>query len=241
MTELLCTEIDELLAGYAADALDDDERLDVATHLAECREHDVELAALRRDFERIAVAVNPIEPPAGLRSSLLDAFDREVAGVSATAPAPTPLPARPTRIEKPRAPRFGIFAGGFGYALAAALLVVAIGLGAWGLSRGGTDNGVVLATTTEDGQSLQVTYLHDQHIAILNVDLSAPPEGHKYQAWQIVDGAPVSIGVLYTHSGDLAFAADLDNASAVALSVEPTGGSQAPTTTPILVTELPRS
>jgi anti-sigma-K factor RskA len=73
------------------------------------------------------------------------------------------------------------------------------------------------------------------------VDLDSPPEGHTYQAWQIVDGAPVSVGVLDTHAGQVAFTADLAAASAIALSVEPLGGSQTPTTTPILVTELPKS
>lgn len=240
-----CSEIDELLAGYAVSALDDDEVCAVATHLAECRNHDVELAAIRKDFEAIVLTVAPMEAPAGLRSSLLDAFDREAAG--SAPPVPVALPARDERVRAPSSPvqriNRGLFAGsGFGYALAAALLVIAVGLGAWGLSRdGGGDSGVVLATTTEGGHSLQVTYLQEQHIAVLDVDLSAPPEGHTYQAWQIVNGAPVSVGVLNTHSGQLAFTADLDSASAIALSVEPMGGSAAPTTTPILVTELPGS
>ena len=244
MNDLLCSEIDELLVGYAVNALDDDEGCAVATHLAECRNHDSELAAIRGDLENIAVAATPVEPPAALRTSLLEAFEREVAGVESpaaeSAPALRPAAApRPAVLPKPR-PWF--LGGGFGYALAAALLVVAIGLGAWGISRGGgSSDNVVLATTTQGADSLQVTYVHDQHLAVLNVSLEAPPEGHTYQAWQIVDGAPVSVGVLDTHNGQVAFSADLDRASAVALSVEPDGGSTAPTTTPILVTALPKS
>lgn len=238
MNDFRCSEVDDLLTVYAADALDEDERCAVATHLAECRNHDAELVAVRADLDRIAVAVGPVEPPAGLRSSLLDAFDRELAGQTAaseTAPA-----APPTPIRQPAArPRMLSFAG-FGYAMAAALLVIAVGLGAWGLSRGG-DSGVVQANASEDGNSLQLTYVKDEHLAVLDVDLSAPPEGHTYQAWQIVDGAPVSVGLLTTHAGQVAFTADLADASAIALSVEPLGGSPAPTTTPILVTELPGS
>ena len=233
MNDFRCTEVDDLLAGFAADALDEEERCAVATHLAECRNHDPELSSIRVDLERVAVAAGPVEPPAGLRASLLEAFDREVAG-NAAASRPTPL----HRGRQPARPRLLSLAG-FGYAIAAALLVVAAGLGAWGLSRGGGDSGVVLASTTEGGQSLQVTYIKDEHLAVLDVDLSAPPEGQTYQAWQIVDGSPVSVGVLNTHAGQVAFSADLDSASAIALSVEPLGGSEAPTTTPILVTALP--
>ena len=130
---------------------------------------------------------------------------------------------------------------GFGYALAAAMLVVAVGLGVWGLSRGDTSEDVILASVSESGHSLQLTYVKGEHIAVLDVVLSAPPEGHTYQAWQIVDGAPVSVGVLHTHSGQVAFSADLSAASAIALSLEPLGGSAAPTTPPILVTELPET
>jgi anti-sigma-K factor RskA len=232
-----CSEVDDLLVGYAADALDEDERCAVASHLAECRNHDTELVAIRADFESLVVAVAPIEPPAALRSSLLSAFDQEIAGGAPQPPA-EPTPIRPA--ARPARPRL-LSNAGLGYALAAALLVIAAGLGAWGLSRGGDDSGVILATASEDGHSLQITYVKGEHLAVLAVDLAALPEGETYQAWQIVNGAPVSVGVLDTHSGRVAFTADLDNATAIALSVEPLGGSQSPTTTPILVTELPRS
>ena len=243
MNDLRCLEIDDRLVGYAASALDGDEGCAVAVHLAECRQHDAELMAIRADLEALALAVTPVEPPARLRSSLLDAFHREVAGNAA--PAPQSIPAsRPLRAQtSARGMKRGLFASaGLGYALAAALLVIAVGLGAWGLSRaGGSKAGIVLATATEAGHTMQLTYLKEQHLAVLDVELSPPPEGHTYQAWQMVDGAPLSLGVLNTHSGQIAFAADLDKASAVALSVEPASGSEAPTTTPILVTQLPES
>jgi anti-sigma-K factor RskA len=237
MNDLRCSEIDDLLAVYAADALDEDERCTVASHIAECRNHDAELAAVRLDFERIALAVGPVEPPPSLRSSLLDAFDREVAG-PAVAPVALPQAApAPTNGARPSAQRGWFSTASLGYALAAALLLVAIGVGAWGLSRGGDDQVTVVASS-EGANSLQLTYLEDRQIALLEVDLSAPPAGQAYQAWQIVDGAPVSIGVLNTNSGRVAFSTDLGDASAIALSVEPMGGSAAPTTTPILMTAL---
>jgi hypothetical protein len=244
MNDLRCSEVDELLVAYAADALDDDEGYVVATHLAECRNHDAELAAIRGDLEHIAVAVSPVQPPPELRTRLLDVFDREVNDMQASEPQPLPAPRAISPSPRPAVqpkPRPWFLGGGLGYALAAALLVVAIGLGAWGLSRGNSNDNVVLATTTQGTDTLQITYLHDQHLAVLNVNLEAPPAGHAYQAWQIVDGAPVSVGLLTSHTGQTAFSADLDDASAIALSVEPEGGSRSPTTTPILVTPLSNS
>ena len=242
MNEMSCSGVDELLAGYAANALNDDEGCEVAAHLAECRNHDVGLAVIGADFERLALIVEPVEPPTPLRSSLLDAFDREVAGGVARAAAPTLLGQRRSQDAAARVARSRWFAGaGFGYALAAAMLVVAIGLGVWGLSRDGGGNDIVTATTGKTGNRLEVTYLQDRQVAILAVDLSAPPEGRTYQAWQIVNGQPVSLGVLTTHSGYVAFPTGLAPATAVALTLEPVGGSVQPTSEPILMTELRKS
>jgi anti-sigma-K factor RskA len=129
-------------------------------------------------------------------------------------------------------------AAGFGYALAAALLIIAIGLGAWGLSRGGGNEEVIYASASADGASLQLTYIREDGLAVLDVELPAPPDGSVYQAWQVRDGVPVSMGVLDIHSGHVPLLADLTGATAVALSVEPAGGSQSPTSDPVLTASL---
>jgi anti-sigma-K factor RskA len=76
---------------------------------------------------------------------------------------------------------------------------------------------------------LDVTYLPDRKLAVVNFDMPAPASGRTYQAWSIIDGKPVSLGVLSQNSGTVTFSADLNKASAVAISIEPLGGSPAPT------------
>jgi len=61
--------------------------------------------------------------------------------------------------------------------------------------------------------------------------------GRVYQAWKLVDGTPHSLGVV-SATGVTAVPAELGHASAIAISVEPPGGSTAPTTAPVLVAEL---
>ena len=78
---------------------------------------------------------------------------------------------------------------------------------------------------------------------ITMVDLPAPPAGKVYQAWTLKKGAKVMTPSV-TFSPDsrgvalVALPADSANTAAVALSVEPTGGSKAPTSTPVFVRTL---
>jgi anti-sigma-K factor RskA len=240
MNGLNCREIDDLLAPYAADALEDVDRIEVSSHLAECRNHDSELNAFRADLARLGRAVPPVEPPAELRSRLLDAFDREAGATTGPAaaapPAPIPLPEQP----QPRERRRTLFAmPSFAYALAASFLLLAIGLGAWGASRDGGDD-VIVRTATDAQRSMQVTYVPSRNLAILDTTLPALPSERTYQAWSIVNGQPHSIGLLRA-TGPNAFDVDLSGAEAIALTEEPAGGSPAPTTEPFLQTSLQES
>jgi anti-sigma-K factor RskA len=216
-----------LLPGYAANALEEEERCAAATHLAECRNHDAELAGLRLGFASLAVGVEPVEPPVALRSRILDAFDREVAGT------PTPLPAR----TQARPARW-LSAGGFGYALAAGLLFLAIGLGVWGASRGGEEADVVVHQTSGQDGTLQVVFIPSHDRGLIDYSLSSLPVGRAYQVWHVDDsGRATSLGVLSNTQGSHAIEGSF-NDGAIALSVEPSSGSAAPTTTPLLVTPL---
>lgn len=75
--------------------------------------------------------------------------------------------------------------------------------------------------------------------AILFDELSAPPEGSTYQAWYIDADGPRSAGTFDASGASTAFLLDgsLTEGTAVGVTVEPDGGSDAPTTDPILVVE----
>ena len=261
MNQLSCGEIDELLAAFATDALEEDDLHAVTAHLAECRNHDEALASLRATFEQLGGTVLSVEPPAGLKTSLLEAFDKELtASTLGTAPAaPSTLgtaPATPSTLETapaaptldaPKAPETAhgppatrrlTAAGWVGYALAASLLLVVIGLGICGASRG-SDGDVLTRTTRGPDGTIQLTYFAAEGLGVIEVDLLALPAGRAYQAWAIdSSGAAASLGVLPTNQGRIVLDGDLRNGTAIALSVEPESGSSAPTTAPILLTSL---
>jgi len=74
-------------------------------------------------------------------------------------------------------------------------------------------------------------------VAVFDFALPPLPANQTYQAWQIAGGTPVSLGLMSGNAGIAAFEVDLSNASAVAISVEPAGGSTQPTNV-VLVSEL---
>lgn len=242
-----CSDAAEALPAYALNALPEEERLALIEHLAECREHDEELAAYRGVASRLPLvaAASPAKPPESLRSSLLDAFDREVSGAPAAAaepvvaavsePEPSPVePAAPiTALPAPRRSA-GIFAifqqPALAYGIAAALLIAVLGLTAWNLTLQDDGTSMLQASATAPGMSLNVEYYADQKVAVLNIDMPPPPAGQVYQAWMIADGKPVSMGVIEGNKGRMAFAADMAGATGVAVSQEPIGGSTTPST-----------
>ena len=70
--------------------------------------------------------------------------------------------------------------------------------------------------------------------------LPAPPRGKVYQAWTLAKGArSMTPSVTFTPDADgaavVALPADADRVAKLAVSVEPDGGSRAPTSTPVFV------
>jgi anti-sigma-K factor RskA len=223
-----CDEIDGLLAPFALDALEPDERLEVLEHLSECRSHDEELASYRLVAARLPVVIDEVAPPPGLRASILRAFDAAQSQPLAEA-APPPRESFLARL-------FG--RTGLAYGVAAVLIAAVLGLAAWNLSLQGDDSGSVVARTVEqDSMRLHFVYLPDEKVVVLNLDMPPPAAGRDYQLWQITDAGPRSLGIV-EYQGSQAIQADLGGASALAVSVEPAGGSAQPTTTPVIVAEL---
>ncbi|MFD9501222.1 anti-sigma factor domain-containing protein [Streptomyces sp. NPDC060035] len=95
------------------------------------------------------------------------------------------------------------------------------------LRGGGT--ATVAVSRSEDAATLAVS------------GLPQLPAGKVYEAWFIEDGSPVPAGLLSRNPGRQVALLDgsVDDATAVALSVEPTGGSPQPTTVPFGSVDLP--
>src|SRR5437879_5634871 len=111
----MSSDLHELVAPYALDALDDDERERFERHLAECEPCTAQLAELRSATTALAFAAEGPEPPAALRERILDGARAEQrAKVISLSRRRWALPAVA--------------------AVAAAAAVVAIGLGIWASS-----------------------------------------------------------------------------------------------------------
>ena len=231
---MTCEEIDGLLGAYTVDALSESEAREVRAHLKTCRRHDEALAGMEAVGSRLALAAPEREPAPELRGRLLEAFRAELAEQRA-----------PRRIVETRAGvqwAFGMRPS-YVYAAAAAFILAVAGLLSWNLALqfGGEENGgqaTVVASLSGPIGSGRVVYVPYEGVGVLELDLSEPPAGRTYQAWGIVDGEPVSMG-LVRGQGVFAFEMDLATASAVAITEEPEGGSPQPTGDPLVVAELP--
>lgn len=221
-----CEQIDELLAAFSLDALTSEDAAAVRAHLVTCRRHDEALGGLQAVADLLPLAAAEREPRAELRSRLLDAFDGEVA---ATRVRPISSARRPSF-----APRYR-----FAYLAAAAVLVLTIvGLAVWNivLQTGGGHEGMMVVQLVGDTGSGELVYVPDQQVAVIKLDLPELPSDRTYQAWRIDNGQKASLG-LVPSTGVVAMDVDLSDAGSVAISEEPAGGSDQPTTTPLVAGE----
>jgi anti-sigma-K factor RskA len=229
-----CQKIDELLAAYSIAALDGGAMRDVQQHLSTCRRHDEALGELQAVSERLPLATEERGASPELRARLLSAFDDEVA--AQRTPVSEPQRREPARIVPfVRRPAFARLA-------AAAMFVALIGLVAWNVALqtgdGGGDGWTVSASLTGTGVSGHLWYLDRQQLAVVKMDEMPPlSSGRVYQAWGIYNSGPVSLGVL-PDEHTVAINANLTDASTFAITEEPAGGSDKPTSDPLAVAQL---
>ena len=233
-----------LLAGpYAVDALDDDERHAFEEHLSACPTCAEEVVGLQATAARLGAA-SALTPPPDLRAAVLAAA-RGTAQVPAAASAPSAASKRPSTF----------------LALAAAILAVALAaVGAWGVSLHRTVDqvtaqaaGLTSVLTAADATSTSapvqgggrgtVVVSRSQGAAVfLGSDLAAPGADKTYQLWFIDPaGLARSAGVVRPGPGGSVAAmleGPLGTSTAVGLTVEPAGGSAAPTTAPVLAVRV---
>ncbi|HYF61521.1 MAG TPA: anti-sigma factor [Herpetosiphonaceae bacterium] len=261
-------QLDELIDLYALGALEPDETQQVEDYLARSSHARALLAQSKRVTEALAWTPEQRDPPAGAyerfqqrMAPIVAPADSPAAGRPA---APRKAPAIPSfwqRLRHALAPRRR-WAG----ALMALLLIAAIGLGGWNLALR-RDAGiarravaehqeltallanpatrlVALAPTGDPAGRTQVLVNLERDEGYLVADGLAPlPAGRTYQLWMIADGVPASMG---TFDVDAQGAAAIlmhglpapGAANLLGITVEPSGGSAQPTTTPILVGEM---
>jgi anti-sigma-K factor RskA len=232
-------DLHTLTGAYAADALPDDERRAFDDHLENCPACRQEVAELVATTARLGAAVSAAAP-AGMRARVL----AEVARTRQVSPVATSLTARRAAQHWFRRP-VGI--------AASLLLVVALGLGAFAANESrrahraeqtaarivavATDPDRAVSTSAISSGGSGVLIAADDRAIFRANGVRSLPGDRTYQLWIIDAKGAHSAGVLGRGtSGDIQrFIDGVKATDKIGLTVEPKGGSDQPTTTPVLV------
>ena len=230
---------DDLKEAYALGALSEEERREVEGYLGEHPELHAEVGDLESVANLLALAPQEHEPSPKLRRELLRRISSSPGATSAADPSPRQI--GPRRLFGPG-----------GLAAAAALALVTIGMFAWNASlqeENQTLQGELQGQRTyalkgtDAAQEVrgEVVRLGDERAVLVAEDLPSPPEGKTYEAWILREDVPDPAG-LFEPSDTGAAAAPLEGsiegADAVAVTVEPSGGSSSPTSDPLMTANV---
>lgn len=230
------SELHELSAGYALDALDPEERDVFERHLEHCSTCQDDVAGFWEVSGALAVAADARAPSAGLRDRILsDARAEKQTVVSLD--------------SRRRAPRV------LG-AVAAIAAVVAIGLGIYAVSLSGDLDSTraaltaqehaaaVLADPTATTVALQsgsgrLVVVDDGDAVLVLDDLPSAPDGKTYQAWVVEGQTPVSAGTFDAtdRRAIVSIPQTVPDGAVVAVTVEDAGGASSPTLPPLAASE----
>jgi anti-sigma-K factor RskA len=223
-------------------ALPDDEAAVFAEHLDGCAFCQAEVTELQAVVDALPMAAPVTAPPPELRDRIMRTVNAEAellqaSGAEADAPAQAaPIASRPGRRRVP-----GFLQPGWGLALTCCvLLAIGVGIGALVESGGGSSSRTVQANVTGAARGAKVSLETVGDRATLHVTgLRSPGQGRTYQVWLIHGkGAPVPTHTLFDVPRDGRARVQIDSpvakATQVLVSDEPQGGSQAPTTAPII-------
>jgi anti-sigma-K factor RskA len=221
------------LAAYALGALAAEDAVELERHLARCSQCGARLGWLRGAVDQLPGSVAQLEPPPALRARLLAEVQAELEAEA------EPAPER-QRGGTGRRGRWGVFWRPATALAATAVLIVG---GAAGYLLGSPESGPSKTPATSPTPGLaSATLERDGDVATLRVQrLPKLPPNQVYETWLERDGElePGSVFVLRRDgTADAAIPGPLEGASAVLVTREPRGGSQAPTSPPLLEATL---
>src|SRR5262245_34441823 len=220
----------DLLAAYALDALDDDERERFERHLEECDECSEQLALLREPVAALAYAAEGPASPEALRGRIVE-------GARAEPRAPV---IRIRRRTWPLDAVEGTAAGG---------ACLAIGLGIWANSlsnsldqernaRAAYEEFLVGGATAKPliGADGSLLVKSDGRAALVVCDLADAPSAKTYEAWVISGETPKPAGTFGGGNGcnPTVLTERVPENATVAVTLEQAGGAISPTL-PIII------
>ncbi len=231
---------EELKDAYVLGALPEEERAEFERYLADHPERQAEVDDLGAFANLLAISPQQQEPPPELRRRVMEVVEAEAA--------------------PRRARRRTVFAGLREYldartiTLGAAAMLV-VGLLSWnvllqnqvqdlsGQVEEARAEGRTIAlegTWAQQGASAEVAAIDEDRVILVAENMPSVPEDRTLQIWVIHDDVPTPSG-LFDPDGNMTAAAvttPIEKADAIAVTVEPAGGSEKPTSDPVLLTEL---
>ena len=241
---------EDLKESYVLGALPEDERLEFERYLAAHPERQAEVDELGAFADLLAFSPHQQEPSPELRRRIMDTVEAEAAQ---------------TRAQQPRFSRRSWLAGlweAFGvrdFALAGAAVLV-VGLFSWGMllqeevqdlqgrvqglqaqvqnqQSQGPHMIALGGAGTEQGARAELVTLEGDRAVLVAEGMPPVPEGKTYQIWVIKGDTPRPSGLFEPKGDSIAAVVEetVEGADAVAVTVEPEGGSKKPTSDPMLV------
>jgi len=242
-------ELHVLTGGYAVHALEHRERQAFERHLQGCDSCEAEVRAFRETAARLAMA-RSLQPPADMEPRVLAATYR-------TRQLPPLLASERGARWRPGAGRHWARMPGMprlAVAVAAVSVVAALALGglqvvtqhrldsarASGAAIArvlGASDARIETMATSEGGTVTVIVSDQQRDAVVSTSgMTAPPDGRVYQLWVIDASGARSAGLLPAagQTGPV-LASGVLRGDRIGITVEPSGGTSRPTTTPIVI------
>jgi anti-sigma-K factor RskA len=224
-----CDEVEELMGAYVLGALPSESLSDIGEHLLTCANHP-DAAELGAVASSLSLAVPEAEPPLALKTRIMDVVYRE--GSTPVAVRGPKILDRLRRLNPLRAAPYAL-AGVLAVALIAVVLTN---------DGGSSEPRTSVINMTGQGEARAVLHVLDDGLITMEAaGLEPLTSDQTYQAWGIESGRPISLGLLGpAPDGEAlgAMRADLSSVDALAVTIEPAGGSVQPTTTPVLEAEV---
>ncbi len=218
------------LAAYMLGSLEAGEAEAFEGHLTACERCQARERWLRASIEVLPSSVEQVEPPPALRERLMETVRRE-AGMEQQS-------ARP-RFRRGLREWLGALSLQPATALAGVVLLLAAGIAGYAIGNegGGSSPTRIAATGTAAAPQTTGTLVRSGDVGVLRVSNLPQRRGRVYEVWLVQGGKPLPSALFQVGrdgKGAAGIPGGLDDSTQVMVTSEPGGGSDQPTTQPLL-------